>query len=102
MHSGPVKQCVLLSQDVGMGSRTLARVMVCHLSVHSMHATVWQGRSTVPLSDLIAFVCLDDKKEPPVQPPSAQVCDCHGRVCDWYSNWGWLGARFRPSSKKYF
>jgi hypothetical protein len=33
MHSGPVKQCVLLSQDVGMGSRTLARVMVCHLSV---------------------------------------------------------------------
>ena len=80
MHSGPVKQCVLLSQDVGMGSRTLARVMVCHLSVHSMHATVWQGRSTVPLSDLIAFVCLDDKKEPSVEPPSAQVYDCHGRV----------------------
>ena len=54
--------------------------MVCHLSMHSMHATVWQGRSTVPLSDLIAFVCLDDKKEPSVEPPSAQVYDCHGRV----------------------
>ena len=30
MHSGPVKQCVLLSQDAGMGSHTLARVMVLY------------------------------------------------------------------------